>query len=58
MGLEQERGFLKVTVDNPYNEYLLAGQLAATFEALEGVESEVSWESPKPSTTVFTVWET
>jgi len=46
---------LEVTVDNPYNEHLLAGSIAALFEAVEGVESEVQWESPEPSRIVFKV---
>ena len=46
---------LEVTVDNPYNEHLLAGSIAALFEAVEGLESEVEWESPEASRVIFTV---
>jgi hypothetical protein len=46
---------LEVTVDNPYNEHLLAGSIAALFEAVEGLESEVEWESPETSRIIFTV---
>jgi len=46
---------LEVTVDNPYNEHLLAGSIAALFEAVEGHESEVEWESPQTSRIIFTV---
>lgn len=46
---------LQVTVDNPYNEHFLAGSIAALFEAVEGVESVVEWESPEPSSIVFSV---
>ncbi|MFW6114071.1 MAG: hypothetical protein ACOC78_04015 [Actinomycetota bacterium] len=53
--LKHERGFLKVTIDNPYNQHLLAGHLAAIFEALEGMEPEVEWSSPEPNSAVFTL---
>jgi len=53
--LEQDHGYLQVAVENPYNEHLLAGHMAAIFEAVEGVESETTWEEPDPFTTVFTV---
>jgi hypothetical protein len=46
---------LAVTVDNPYNEHLLAGQMAALFEIAEGKEAEVAWSSHEPSSVVFTV---
>jgi len=46
---------LTVTVDNPYDEHLLAGQMAALFEIAEGKEAEVEWSSPEPSSIVFTV---
>ncbi|MEW6554460.1 MAG: hypothetical protein AB1384_09260 [Actinomycetota bacterium] len=53
--LEQDAGFLQVTVENPYNEHLLAGHMAAIFEAVEGVESEIAWERPDDYTIVFSV---
>jgi hypothetical protein len=53
--LEQDVGYLRVTVENPYNEHLLAGHVAAIFEAVEGVESQIDWEKPDHFTTVFTV---
>jgi hypothetical protein len=55
VSLKQEAGSLKVRVDNPYHQYLLAGQMTALFEAAEGVESEVTWEIPEPSSITFTV---
>jgi len=55
VSFEQKNGSLKVTVDNPYHEYLLAGQMAALFEAAEGVEAKVTWETPEPSSTTFLV---
>lgn len=45
---------LLVVVDNPYNEHLLAGHMAALYEAAEGKEAEVQWECPMPSRVVFT----
>jgi hypothetical protein len=45
---------LTVTVENPYNEHLLAGQMAALFEAAEGRNAVVNWHSPDPSSIVFT----
>ncbi|MFW6114015.1 MAG: hypothetical protein ACOC78_03730 [Actinomycetota bacterium] len=45
----------KKAVDNPYHEYLLAGQVAALFEAAEGKEAEVTWESPHPSSVKYRV---
>jgi len=54
--VDYEYGFegLTVTVENPYNEHLLAGQMAALFEIAEGKEAEVEWYSPEPSSIVFT----
>jgi hypothetical protein len=46
---------LTVTVENPYNVHLLAGQMAALFEVAEGKDAEVEWHSPDPSSIVFTV---
>ncbi|MBN2028600.1 MAG: hypothetical protein JW854_17750 [Actinobacteria bacterium] len=46
---------LAVTVENPYNEHLLAGQMAALFEIAEGKNAEVEWSSPEPSSIVFNV---
>jgi len=55
VSFEQENGSLKVKVDNPYHEYLLAGQMAALFESAEGMEAEVTWEMPEPSSITFLV---
>lgn len=46
---------LSVTVENPYNEHLLAGQMAALFEIAEGRDAEVEWASPEESSIVFTM---
>ncbi len=46
---------LSVTVENPYNEHLLAGQMAALFEVAEDKEAEVEWSSLEPSSIVFNV---
>lgn len=53
--LDLGRGCLKIAVENPYNEHLLAGQMAAVFEAVEGTEAEVIWESADAFTTEFTL---
>jgi hypothetical protein len=50
-----EGGRLTVTVENPFNEHLLAGYLSALYELVEGRESAVVWEQLDPSTIRFTV---
>ncbi len=55
VSLRMEGGRLEVAVENPYNDHLLAGHMAAIYEAVEGVESEVEWDKPDPFTVVFTV---
>ncbi len=56
VSLRLDEGRLEVTVENPYNDHLLAGHMAAVYEAVEGVESEVGWSKPDPFTVVFTVY--
>ena len=46
---------LTVTVENPYNEHLLAGQMAALFEIAEGKAAVVEWYSPEPASIIFSV---
>lgn len=48
-------GWLQVTVENPYNEVLLAGRMAGVFEVVEGLEAEVRWESPEEAVLVCSV---
>jgi hypothetical protein len=55
VSLEQQDGYLRVVVENAYNEYLLAGHMGAVFEAVEGVEAEILWDKPDPFTTTFIV---
>ncbi len=55
VGLRLNGGGLEVTVENPYNEHLLAGHMAALFEAVEGVECEVEWSKPDPFTAIFAI---
>lgn len=55
--LRHEVGYLEVLVDNPYSNPLLAGHIAAVFEAVEGKEAEVEWEGFGISTTRFLVRE-
>ncbi|NPV60261.1 MAG: hypothetical protein HPY75_11475 [Actinobacteria bacterium] len=44
-----------VAVENPFNEYVLAGHLAALYELAEGGRPEVSWELSDRSTLAFTL---
>jgi hypothetical protein len=46
-------GRLEVEVVNPYNDYLLAGQMAGIFEAVEEREARVEWEKPDPASIRF-----
>ncbi len=48
-------GWLRVTVENPYNDLLLAGRMAGVFEMVEGLEAEVSWERPDEATLTCSV---
>lgn len=50
-----ESGWLEVAIDNPYNEYLLAGKMAGVFETIERSPSVVEWKLPDPSSIIFTV---
>jgi hypothetical protein len=49
--LEGEK--FSVTIENPFNEYLLAGFLSALYECSEGVVPEVKWERPDQQTLRF-----
>jgi len=42
-------GTLRVWVDNPYDEYLIAGRLAAFYQVIEEREARVEWSRPDPS---------
>lgn len=46
---------LSVTMENPFNEYLLAGHLSALYELGEEREASASWEYLDPSTIRFTL---
>jgi hypothetical protein len=48
-----EGGKFSVTIENPFNEYLLAGFLSALYECSEGVVPEVKWERPYEQTLRF-----
>jgi hypothetical protein len=54
VSLHHEEGGLEATIENPFNKYLLAGYMAALFEAVEGVESEVTWEFAQPYSITYT----
>jgi hypothetical protein len=49
--LEGER--FSVTIENPFDRYLLAGFLSALYECSEGVIPEVKWERPDEQTLRF-----
>lgn len=55
VSMNMEGSRLEVTVENPCNDHLLAGHMAAIYEAVEGTESEVEWRKPDPLTVIFTV---
>ncbi len=46
-------GVLRVWVDNPYDEYFLAGRLAAFYEAMEDKRARVDWSWPDPYTVSY-----
>ncbi|MDY6794414.1 MAG: hypothetical protein SWK76_03900 [Actinomycetota bacterium] len=48
-------GTLRVWVDNPYEEHLLAGRLAAFYEAMEGKRARVEWSRPEPCTVSYLI---
>jgi len=53
VSLHHEEGRLEITIENPFNKYLLAGYIAALFEAVDGAESKVTWESPQHYSITF-----
>lgn len=46
-------GILRVWVDNPYEELLMAGRLGAFYEAVEGRKARVEWTETGPSTVAY-----
>ncbi|MBU4301798.1 MAG: hypothetical protein L6427_12495 [Actinomycetia bacterium] len=46
---------IDVTIENPYEKYILAGNLQGLYEALERSRGRVTWEEPKPGVISFTV---
>ncbi|MBC7246200.1 MAG: hypothetical protein H5T73_00260 [Actinobacteria bacterium] len=46
-------GILRVWIDNPYDEYLLAGRMAAYYQAMEGRKARVEWSFQGPSTVSY-----
>lgn len=46
---------LTVAIDNPYSVYLLAGQLLALYEAVEGRPGFVRWERPHEQNVVISI---
>jgi hypothetical protein len=52
---DTQDGKLTVTVENPFNEHMLAGHLCALYELGEGREATVSWQYADPSALVIEV---
>jgi hypothetical protein len=46
-------GVLRVWVDNPYEERLMAGRLGAFYEAVEGRRARIDWTEDGPSTVSY-----
>jgi hypothetical protein len=53
--IRHEGESFKISIDNPYDSYLIAGKLAALYERAEGKSARVEWESPGASEATFTV---
>lgn len=49
-------GILRVWIDNPYQELLMAGRLGAFFESVEGVRARIEWSNIGPSTVSYTLF--
>jgi hypothetical protein len=48
-------GRMSVVIENPFEEHLLAGTLAAMYELGEGRQADVAWKELDPSTLEFTL---
>ncbi len=48
-------GVLRVWVNNPYNEYFVAGRLAAFYQVMEGVKARVEWTSAGPASISYLI---
>jgi hypothetical protein len=46
---------MHIWVDNPYDEYLLAGRISGFYQVIEGREAQVNWSLPEPSTICYTL---
>jgi len=46
---------IEVVIENPYNEFILAGTLQGLYEALEKTDSKVQWREEKPGAAYFKV---
>ncbi len=53
--ITQKGGRAVFTIDNPFEEKLIAGYLAAGYELVEGRACEVTWVSPETGRCVFTI---
>jgi hypothetical protein len=52
---EIKDGRLTVTVENPFDEHILAGHLSALYELAEGKTPKVTWEPAGPSAVNYTL---
>jgi hypothetical protein len=55
VNISSDDGTLTVTVENPFNEHILAGHLAAMYELGEGRRANVDWSYVDESTIRFTL---
>lgn len=52
---EMDDGRLTISVDNPFDEHVLAGHFSALYEIAEGKTPRITWESAGPSTVTYTL---
>lgn len=52
---EIDDGRLTVTVENPFDEHILAGHLSALYELAEGRKPQVTWEAAGTSAVTYTL---
>lgn len=53
--VKKEDKKLKVRIDNPFNEIILAGVIGGIYEAIERIEAQVQWTPNTQGYTVVTV---
>ncbi len=50
-----EAGQTVITVDNPFEERLIAGYLVAGYQLVEGEECAIKWSFTEPGRVVYTI---